>query len=94
YAELLDVETGLHQVRGLIGPPNMPEDAKAFYDDMFKKVFDSSEWQEFMEKNGMVGTYRGPEGYKEFLETIETNHVRMMRDAFGWELRDDLRDKE
>ena len=94
YAELLDLETGLHQVRGLIGPPNMPEDAKAFYDDMFKKVFDAPEWQEFMETNGMVGTYRGPEGYKEFLETFETNHVRMMRDAFNWELRDDLVDKE
>jgi tripartite-type tricarboxylate transporter receptor subunit TctC len=60
YAELLDVETGLHQVRGLIGPPNMPEDAKAFYDDMFKQVFDSPEWQEFMETNGMIGTYQRP----------------------------------
>jgi putative tricarboxylic transport membrane protein len=88
------VETGLHQVRGLIGPPNMPEEAKAWYDNLFKQVFESEEWQDFMNTNGMIGTYRGPDGYKEFLETFETNHVRMMRDVFGWELRDDLRDKD
>jgi putative tricarboxylic transport membrane protein len=93
YAELLDLETGLHQVRGLIGPPNMPEDAKAWYDELFKKVFDSAEWQEFMKTNGMLGTYKDSDGYKEFLVTFEDNHVRMMRDVFGWELRDDLRER-
>lgn len=93
YAKLLDLETGLHQVRGLIGPPNMPEEAKAWYDELFKKVFDAPEWQEFMETNGMLGTYKGPDGYKEFLVSFEDNHVRMMRDVFGWELRDDLRDR-
>ncbi|NGO55795.1 Bug family tripartite tricarboxylate transporter substrate binding protein [Allomesorhizobium camelthorni] len=93
YAKLLDLETGLHQVRGLIGPPNMPEDAKAWYDELFKKVFDSAEWQEFMKTNGMLGTYKGSDGYKEFLVTFEDNHVRMMRDVFGWELRDDLRER-
>ena len=93
YAKLLDLETGLHQVRGLIGPPNMPEEAKAWYDDLFRKVFEAPEWQEFMKDNGMVATYAGPDGYKEFLETFETNHVRMMRDEFGWELRPDLDDR-
>jgi tripartite-type tricarboxylate transporter receptor subunit TctC len=93
YAKLLDLDTGLHQVRGLIGPPDMPEEAKAWYDELFKKVFDSTEWQDFMKTNGMLGTYKGPDGYKEFLVTFEDNHVHMMRDVFGWELRDDLRDR-
>jgi putative tricarboxylic transport membrane protein len=92
YAKLLDLETGLHQVRGLVGPADMPEEAKAFYDDMFKKVFDAPEWQDFMKKNGMVATYRGPDGYKEFMTSFEKNHVRMMRDVFKWDLRDDLKD--
>jgi hypothetical protein len=43
-----------------------------------------------MKDNGMVATYKGPDGYKEFLVDFERNHVRMMRDEFGWELRPDL----
>lgn len=92
YAKLLDLETGLHQVRGIIGPPDMPEEAKAWYNQLFKKVFDAPEWQEFMKKNGMVATYKGPDEYKKFLVTFEKNHIRMMRDEFKWELRPDLKD--
>jgi tripartite-type tricarboxylate transporter receptor subunit TctC len=94
YAKLLDLETGLHQVRGLIGPPDMPEEAKAWYEELFRQVFEAPEWQEFMETNGMVATFKGPDGYKEFLINFEDNHVRMMRDVFGWELRDDLTDRD
>jgi tripartite-type tricarboxylate transporter receptor subunit TctC len=91
-AKLLDLKTGLHQVRGLIGPPNMPEEAQQWYDELFRKVFEAPEWQNFMKENGMVATYNGPDGYKDFLVDFEKNHVRMMRDEFGWELRPDLED--
>lgn len=94
YAKLLDLETGLHQVRGIIGPPNMPEEAKAWYDELFRKVFESKEWQDFMKSNGMVAIYKGPDEYKEFLVQFEKNHVRMMRDELGWELRPDLEDND
>lgn len=89
--KLLALETGLHQHRGLIGPPDMPEEAKAWYHDVFKKVFESKEWQDFMKKNGMVPTFKGPDEYKAWLVPFEKNHVHMMRDVFGWELRDDLK---
>ncbi len=92
FAKLLDLETGLHQVRGLIGPPDMPDDAKAWYDDMLRQTFEAPEWQEFMKDNCMVPIYKGPDEYKEFLETCEQNHIRMMRDEMGWDLRSDLDD--
>ncbi len=92
-AKLLDLETGLHQVRGLIGPPDMPEEAKAWYDQLFKKVFEAKEWQDFMKQNGMVATYKGPDGYRDFLVDFEKNHVRMMRDEFKWDLRPDLEER-
>jgi tripartite-type tricarboxylate transporter receptor subunit TctC len=93
YAKLLDLETGLHQHRGIIGPANMPEEAKAWYQDVFRQVFEAEEWQEFMKTNGMVPTYKGPDEYKAWLVTFEDNHVHMMQDVFGWELRDDLKKK-
>lgn len=93
YATLLDLETGLHQMRGLIGPPDMPPEAKAWYNNLFRKVFEAKEWQDFMQKNGMVPVYKGPDDYKAYLVTFENNHVRMMRDVFKWDLRDDLKDR-
>jgi tripartite-type tricarboxylate transporter receptor subunit TctC len=72
----------------------MPEEAKAWYEELFRQVFEAPEWQEFMETNGMVATFKGPDDYKEFLINFEDNHVRMMRDVFGWELRDDLTDRD
>lgn len=94
YATLLDLETGLHQMRGLIGPPDMPEEAKAWYENLFRQVFEAQEWQDFMKQNGMVPTFKGPDKYRDFLVTFEDNHVRMMRDVFGWELRNDLADRD
>jgi len=93
FARLLDLETGLHQVRGLIGPPDMPEEAKAWYEDLLRRVFEHEDWQGFMKKNGMVPTFKGPDGYREFLVDFEKNHVRMMRDELGWELRPDLEER-
>lgn len=88
-ARLLSLETGLHQVRGLIGPPDMPQGAKDWYEGVLRQVFESDRWQDFMEKNGMVPSFRGPDEYKEFLVEFEKNHVEMIR-SLGWDLRDDL----
>jgi tripartite-type tricarboxylate transporter receptor subunit TctC len=78
-------------MRGIVGSPDMPEEAKAWYEDLFRKVFESAEWQDFMKENGMVPIFKGADEYKEWLVTFEDNHVRMMKDVFGWELRGDLR---
>lgn len=90
FAKLLDVQTGLHQHRGIIGPPDMPEEAKQWYEDLFRKVFESEGWQEFMDRHEMVKEFKGPDEYKEWLVDFENNHIRMMRDTYGWPLRDDL----
>lgn len=88
-ARLLSLETGLHQVRGLVGPPEMPQEAKDWYEDVLRQVFESDRWQDFLEKNGMVPTFRGPAEYQEFMVQLEDNYVTMIRDL-GWPLRDDL----
>lgn len=40
--------------RSFNGPPGMSKEAQAWYIDLFKKVFDSSEWQEFCKSDGLV----------------------------------------
>lgn len=91
WAELLDLETGLHQMRGVIGSPNMPKDAVKWYEDLFRKVWETKEWKEFMQKGAMQPIFMRSEEYKKFLIRFENNHVKVMRDVIGWKLRDDLR---
>ena len=94
YAELLDLDTGLHQMRGLIGPPDLPPEAVAWYENLWRQVFETQEWQDFMAQGAQVPEFKGAEEYREWLITFENNHVDLMRDVFGWELRPDLVDRE
>ena len=91
YAEMLDLQSGLHQMRGIIGPPDMPAEAVAWYEDLFRQVFETEDWQDFMRNNAMSPVFMGAEEYREWLVTFENNHVTAMQDIFGWELRPDLR---
>lgn len=91
YAKLLDMETGLHQMRGILGPPDLPPDAVKWHEDLWRKVHATSEWQEFMKKTAQTPIFMGSAEYKKWLATFEDNHVRMMQDVFKWDLRDDLK---
>lgn len=91
WAELLDFKTGLHQHRGIIGPPGLPKEAIAWYENLFRKVFETKEWQEFMTKNAMEPEFMNSEQYTKFLAMYEKNHIKVMRDVIGWQLRDDLK---
>jgi putative tricarboxylic transport membrane protein len=93
YAEMLDIETGLHQMRGVMGAPGISEDAIAWYENLFRQVFETEDWQDFMRANAMQPTFMGSEEYGEFLISFENNHVTAMQDIFGWELRPDLRER-
>lgn len=91
WGKLLDLETGLHQMRGIIGSPDMQPDAVRWYEDLFEKVFQTDEWKAFMKKGAMSPVFMRSARYKQFLIDFENNHVKVMRDVVGWQLRDDLR---
>jgi hypothetical protein len=78
YAELLSLENGLHQMRGIIGPPDMPAEAVAWYADLFQKVWETPEWQEFIANNAMSPIFMGPDEYKKWLIAFEDNHASLM----------------
>jgi putative tricarboxylic transport membrane protein len=91
WAALLDLDTGLHQMRGIIGAPDLPPAAVKFWEDLFKKVWETPEWQEFLKKTAQVPLYKPAAEYREFMREFEDNHVKVMRDVLGWKLRDDLK---
>lgn len=93
FAELLDIDTGLHQMRGVMGTPGMPAAAVAWYENLFRQIFETPEWQDFMALNAMKPVFLNAEEYTEFLRPFEDNHLVLMRDMFGWDLRPDLRQR-
>jgi tripartite-type tricarboxylate transporter receptor subunit TctC len=48
--------------RSVVGAPGMSAAAQAYYTTLFKKVFDTAEWQSYMKKNSLRGTFlSGPQ---------------------------------
>jgi tripartite-type tricarboxylate transporter receptor subunit TctC len=45
--------------RSVVGAPGMSPPAQAFYMNLFKQVFDTPDWQAYMKKNSLRGTFLG-----------------------------------
>jgi len=43
--------------RSVVGAPGMSADAQAYYQDLFKKVYDSEEWQTYRKKKSLRGDF-------------------------------------
>ncbi len=43
--------------RTVVGAPGMSKDAAAYYQGLFKKIFNSKEWQGYMKKKGLQGGF-------------------------------------
>lgn len=55
------------QVRGVVGPPDMPADAVAFYSDMLAKLAKTPAWAKYVEDNHVIDGYLPAAETKEFL---------------------------
>ena len=43
--------------RTVVGAPGMSKEAAAYYQDLFKKVYNSAKWQEYLAKKSLQGEY-------------------------------------
>jgi len=58
----LGVPISYQMLRGIFGPPDMPSDAVAFYQDVFRKVLDTPEVADFIERGAYDKAFlTGPE---------------------------------
>lgn len=55
------------QVRGVVGPPDMPADAVKFYSDMFEKLSKTQAWAKYVEENHVINGYLPADQTKAFL---------------------------
>lgn len=64
------------QFRGIAGPPEMPAEAVAYYEDILKKVTETEDWKVgYIQKNSLTPTFKGADEslsfYKDSFETTK-----------------------
>jgi putative tricarboxylic transport membrane protein len=68
YPDLLTLkeqgyDVTLAQYRHVVGPPEMPAEAVEFWGEAFEKAYNTSEFKAYLEENGQIGLFTGPEKY-------------------------------
>jgi putative tricarboxylic transport membrane protein len=61
------------QVRGIMGPPDMPQEALEYYQGVFEELVETDAWKDYAEENGLVTQLRVGEEWGDFL--AEQNDV-------------------
>lgn len=66
--------------RSVVGAPGMSAEAEAFYRDVFQKVYNSDEWQNYMETKSLQGEFLTGDALKAYWERERAIHESMLRD--------------
>ena len=77
------VPTDYVMLRGIFMPPGVPKAAVDFYINLFKKVRETPDWKEYMERGALNNTFMTGKEYTAWLEKAEALHRTLMKDA-GW----------
>ncbi len=61
-------------MRAIMGPPGLSAAQQKFWIDLFRKVYDSKEWQDFMAKNALNPDFRSGIDFREFIAKYQKLH--------------------
>lgn len=75
----LDIEYTM--LRGIFLPGKVAPDQVAFYVDLFKKISETPEFKDYMEKQALKPTFLTGQDMVKFLEKDETLHKQLMTEA-------------
>ncbi len=75
------VPTDYVMLRGIFMPPGVPQDAVNFYVELFKKVRETSDWKEYMERGALNNTFMTGKEYLAWVEKAEALHRGLMKEA-------------
>lgn len=67
--------------RSVVGAPGMSADAAKYYQGIFKKVYDTAEWQKYMKEKSLQGEFLTGDALKKYWERELANHVTMLKTA-------------
>jgi tripartite-type tricarboxylate transporter receptor subunit TctC len=68
-------------LRGIFMPSGVKQDQVDYYVNLLKKVRETPDWQDFMEKGAFNTTFMAGADYKKWVEDAEKLHFGLMKDA-------------
>jgi putative tricarboxylic transport membrane protein len=66
--------------RSVVGPPGMSDAAAEYYRTLFKKVYDSEEWQKYMKNKSLLGKFMTDGELEEYWKAQIANHKKMLEE--------------
>jgi len=66
--------------RSVVGTPGMSDAAYAFYRNVFKKVYDSKEWQEYMKKKSLLGEFITGDDLVDYWKVNNETHRKLLKE--------------
>jgi putative tricarboxylic transport membrane protein len=75
------VPTSYTMLRGIFMAPGVTKDQTAFFVDMLKKVRETPEWKDYMEKGAFNQTSMSGDEYAKWLGSAENQHRELMKEA-------------
>ncbi|MDJ0697229.1 tripartite tricarboxylate transporter substrate-binding protein [Mastigocoleus sp. MO_188.B34] len=67
--------------RSIVGPPGMSKEAEIYYRNLFKKVYESSEWQKYMNDKSLKGNIIFGDYLKSYWKFQEEKHKQLLKKA-------------
>jgi len=68
-------------LRGIFMPGGVTDEQRQFYIDLLKKVHDTPEWKDFMEKGAFNTTFLNGKQYADWVAKEEARHLGLMKEA-------------
>jgi putative tricarboxylic transport membrane protein len=65
--------------RAIVGAPGMSDEAAAYYQDLFKKIYDTPEWQDYMKSESLEALPLDPDKQREYWKTQVMNHEELLQ---------------
>ena len=70
-------------MRAVMGPPGLSAAQTKYWADVFKQVYDSADWKDFMNKNNLDPDFRTGDEFKKFVADYDKLH-REIATKNGW----------
>ena len=64
--------------RAVVGAPGMSDDAAAYYQDLFKTIYDTQEWQDYMTSESLSPLWMDPAKQTEYWATQVARHKELL----------------
>ncbi len=66
--------------RAVVGAPGMSDEAAQYYQDLFQKIYDSPEWQGYMESESLAALPMDASKQREYWKTQVVNHEELLKE--------------